>query len=261
VILAFYRFARGADDVADNASLTPDAKLALLDQFEATLTGRSDTIAAARPLRTALAARKLPPRHALDLLRAFRMDAIKHRYANWSELLDYCAYSAAPVGRFVLDVHRESQSTWAASDALCTALQINNHVQDCGADYRNLDRVYIPQDMLAAQGVGVDALGAPQASPALRKVLQGVAERNASLIALGYPLPRELQDFRLCLEIAVIVSLARQINILLLERDPLSEKVHLGKVDVLAASSTGIAEGLRAFFRPRRTAPTPAGGA
>lgn len=261
VILAFYRFARGADDVADNASLTPDAKLALLDQFEATLTGRSDAIAAARPLRAALAARKLPPRHALDLLRAFRMDAIKHRYANWSELLDYCAYSAAPVGRFVLDVHGESDSTWPASDALCTALQINNHLQDCGADYRNLDRVYIPLDMLAAQNIDVDELGAAKASKALRSVLRGVAERNAPLIVLGSHLPPQFQDFRLCLEIAVIVSLARKINILLLERDPLSEKVHLGKVDVLAASSAGIAEGLRAFFYPRRTAPTPAGGA
>ncbi|MGH6830150.1 MAG: squalene/phytoene synthase family protein, partial [Methylocella sp.] len=142
-ILAYYRFARGADDVADNPLLAPDAKLAGLDLFEATLTGQCDTIEAALPLRAALALRKLSPRHALDLLRAFRMDAVKHRYANWSELMDYCAYSAAPVGRFVLDVHGESESTWPASDALCTALQIINHLQDCGADYRNLDRVYV----------------------------------------------------------------------------------------------------------------------
>ena len=132
-ILAYYRFARGADDVADSPSLSPDAKLAGLDLFEATLTGQCDTIEAALPLRAALALRKLSPRHALDLLRAFRMDAVKHRYANWSELMDYCAYSAAPVGRFVLDVHGESESTWPASDALCTALQIINHLQDCGA--------------------------------------------------------------------------------------------------------------------------------
>jgi hypothetical protein len=128
-ILAYYRFARGADDVADSPSLAPDAKLAGLDLFEATLTGRSEAVEAALPLRAALAGRKLSPRHALDLLRAFRMDAVKHRYANWSELMDYCAYSAAPVGRFVLDVHGESESTWPASDALCTALQIINHLQ------------------------------------------------------------------------------------------------------------------------------------
>src|SRR5208337_1584266 len=119
---------------------------------------------AALPLRDALAARKLSPRHALDLLRAFRMDAVNQRYANWSELMGYCAYSAAPVGRFVLDVHGESEATWAASDALCCALQIINHLQDCAADYRNLDRVYIPKDALASAGVGVEALAAAKAS-------------------------------------------------------------------------------------------------
>jgi squalene synthase HpnC len=261
VILAYYRFARGADDVADSPSLTPDAKLALLDQFEATLTGRSDAIEAALPLRAALAARKLSVRHALDLLRAFRMDATKQRYANWSELMDYCAYSAAPVGRFVLDVHGESQSAWPASDALCTALQIINHLQDCGADYRNLDRIYVPQDLLAAQGLSPEALGAARASPALRAALHIVAQQNAALVMLGGTLPARVRDFRLCLETAVIARLARTLNALLLASDPLSEKVHLGKPRTLGVTSLGIADGLRAYFRPRQVVATPAGGA
>ena len=260
-ILAYYRFARGADDVADNPSLAPDAKLAGLGLFEATLTGRSDAIEAALPLRAALARRKLSPRHALDLLRAFRMDAVKQRYANWSELMDYCAYSAAPVGRFVLDVHGESESTWAASDALCTALQIINHLQDCGADYRNLDRVYIPQDALATQGLRPDALGAAKASPELRAVLQGVARRTAPLVELGCRLPAQVRDFRLCLEAAVIARLAGKLNALLLERDPLSEPVHLTKSGALAWSSIGVVDGLLAFSRPRWIAATPIGGA
>ncbi len=259
-ILAYYRFARGADDVADSPSLGPDAKLAGLDLFEATLTGQSDAVEAALPLRAALAGRKLSPRHALDLLRAFRMDAVNHRYANWSELMDYCAYSAAPVGRFVLDVHGESESTWPASDALCTALQIINHLQDCGADYRNLDRIYVPQDALAAQGVRPDALGAARASPELRAVLQGVARRTAPLVELGSRLPAQVRDFRLCLETAAIARLAGKLNALLLERDPLSEPVHLTKAGALAWSSIGVADGLRAF-RPRRIAATPIGGA
>ncbi|MGH6849745.1 MAG: squalene synthase HpnC [Methylocella sp.] len=260
-ILAYYRFARGADDVADSPSLAPEAKLALLDLFEATLTGESEAAEAALPLRAALARQKLSPRHALDLLRAFRMDAVKHRYANWSELMDYCAYSAAPVGRFVLDVHGESETTWAASDALCSALQIINHLQDCGTDYRNLDRVYVPQDALAAQNLRPDALGAAQASPELRAVLQGVARRTAPLIELGGRLPAQVRDFRLCLETAVITRLACKLNALLLERDPLSEPVHLTKSGALAWSSIGVADGLRAFIRPRRVAATPAGGA
>ncbi|MGH6795247.1 MAG: squalene synthase HpnC [Methylocella sp.] len=260
-ILAYYRFARGADDVADSPSLAPEAKLALLDLFEATLTGESEAAEAALPLRAALARQKLSPRHALDLLRAFRMDAVKHRYANWSELMDYCAYSAAPVGRFVLDVHGESETTWAASDALCSALQIINHLQDCGTDYRNLDRVYVPQDALAAQNLRPDALGAAQASPELRAVLQGVARRTAPLIELGGRLPAQVRDFRLCLETAVITRLACKLNALLLERDPLSEPVHLTKSGALAWSSICVADGLRAFIRPRRVAATPAGGA
>jgi squalene synthase HpnC len=260
-ILAYYRFARGADDVADSPSLAPDAKLALLDRFEATLTGRSEAIEAALPLRAALAGRKLLARHALDLLRAFRMDAVKLRYANWSELMDYCAYSAAPVGRFVLDVHGESETTWPASDALCTALQIINHLQDCGADYRNLDRVYIPQDAFAAQGLGAAALGAAKASPELRAVLRGMARRTAPLVALGGCLPAQVRDFRLCLETAVIARLARKLNALLLEHDPLSEPVHLTKAGALAWSCLGVADGLRAFFWPRRITATPIGGA
>src|SRR5262249_39830156 len=218
-MLAYYRFARGADDVADNPSLSPDAKLAGLDLFEATLLGRCDTIEAALPLRAILAERKLAPRHALDLLRAFRMDAVKRRYANWPELMDYCAYSAAPVGRFVLDVHGESEETWPASDALCTALQIINHLQDCGADYRKLDRIYVPQDIFAGQGIGAEALGAAKASPALRTALHEVARRNAPLVAAGAKLPAKVRDFRLCLETAAIVRLAQKLNALLLERD------------------------------------------
>jgi hydroxysqualene synthase len=260
-ILAYYQFARGADDVADSPSLSPDAKLAGLDLFEATLTGRSDEAKAALPLRTALAERKLSPRHALDLLRAFRMDAIKHRYATWAELMDYCAYSAAPVGRFVLDVHGESEATWPASDALCTALQVINHLQDCGADYRNLDRVYIPQDALAAQGLDVTALDATKASPALRAVLHAVASQNALLIEQGERLPSQVRDFRLCLETAVIARLGRKLNSLLLERDPLSEPVHLTKPAFLGWSGLGVVDGMRAFVGSMRFVATPSGGA
>ena len=260
-ILAFYRFARGADDVADNPTLTPDDKLAGLDLFEATLLGHFDTIKSALPLRAILAERKLSPRHALDLLRAFRMDAVKQRYANWSELMNYCAYSAAPVGRFVLDVHGESEMTWPASDALCTALQIINHLQDCGADYRKLNRIYIPQDLFAAQGLAAEALGAAKASPALRMALHKTAQRNAPLVAAGAKLPQAVRDFRLRLETAVIAQLAQRLNSLLLERDPLSEDVHLTKRRALIYSGFGVAQGLRAFFRSRRIAASQAGGA
>jgi hydroxysqualene synthase len=133
-ILAFYEFVRTADDIADHPALSPGEKLVHLDALEAGLLGRIEGEAVAQRLRTALKDRQLSTRHAQDLLTAFRMDVTKLRYRTWDELIEYCRYSAMPVGRFVLDVHGEPDSTWPANDALCAALQINNHIQDCHAD-------------------------------------------------------------------------------------------------------------------------------
>ena len=102
-------------------------------------------------------------------IKAFRLDAHKNRYANWSELMDYCALSAAPVGRFVLDVHGEDPAIWPASDALCSALQIINHLQDCAEDYKRLNRVYLPLDTLGGHGATVEMLDRPKAPPPLRR--------------------------------------------------------------------------------------------
>ena len=210
VVLAFYNFVRAADDIADSPELSADEKIARLDRFEAALLGHDDSVEVARPLREALAARKLPARHALDLLYAFRMDATKTRYANFDELMHYCAYSAAPVGRFVLDVHGESETTWPANDALCSALQIINHTQDCGADYRNLDRVYIPQDALAETGHRCRRRSArtrrrPPCSPACMNSRRA----RETLVAEGRTLSPQVKDLRLSLETAVIGRLAQ----------------------------------------------------
>ncbi len=101
--------------------------------------------------------------------------------------MDYCRYSAMPVGRFVLDVHGEDRDTWPASDALCAALQMINHLQDCGKDYRTLNRVYIPFDALASSGIAPEALGDAKSSPALRGVIESLARRNAGLLARSSP--------------------------------------------------------------------------
>jgi hydroxysqualene synthase len=252
-ILAFYRFVRAADDVADHPSLTPDEKLVMLDRLEAALTGRGDADAEAEPLRLALAERGLPPRHALDLLEAFRLDARKSRYADWSELMGYCALSAMPVGRFVLDVHGEDpDATWPASDAICAALQVINHLQDCGKDFRNLDRVYLPLDRLAAHSVAVEALGAERASPGLCACVAELAERTAGLLREGGALPYLITDARLALEIAAIHRLAGTLTEGLRHRDPLSERVHLGKPGFALTALIGAASCLvrRIFHRP-----------
>src|SRR3982751_3451040 len=204
LILAFYNFVRTADDIADHATLDAGEKIAYLDLLESELLGNGDSQAEAVSLRRALAERAMSPRHALDVLVAFRMDVTKLRYETWDEVMHYCRYSAMPVGRFMLDVHGESTATWAASDALCAGLQINNHLQDCGTDYKNLNRVYLPRDALAPAGAPVEALGDGRASAPLLRCVHSLAARTELLLDESKPLSAGVKDVRLGLEISVI---------------------------------------------------------
>ncbi len=253
-ILAFYRFVRAADDIADHPRLKPQEKLDLLDRLDAALTGRGPSDPEAEPLKHALAERGLSPRHALDLLAAFRMDAEKGRYADWRDLMHYCSLSAMPVGRFVLDVHGEKpQATWPASDAICAALQVINHLQDCAADYRNLDRVYVPLDALAEHGARVEDLNASHASPGLKATIAELAQRSLGLLGDGAGLADSVADTRLALEIAAIRRLALALAEGLRHRDPLADKVHHGKAGFLLIALTAAAGALlrRPFVRLR----------
>ena len=261
LILAFYNFVRTADDIADHATLSASDKLAYLDLLEAELLGQGDSQPEAVSLRRALAQRSMPPRHALDVLIAFRMDVTKLRYENWDEVIHYCRYSAMPVGRFMLDVHGESLSTWPASDALCAGLQINNHLQDCGKDYRDLNRVYLPRDALAAAGASVEELGHKRASAPLLECLHALAVRTETLLDQSRSLAAEVKDFRLGLEISVIQAFAEKIVGLLKTRDPLSETVHLCPMQLLAHSFGGIAGEMTRRAVGRRPVSNPAAGA
>jgi squalene synthase HpnC len=261
LILAFYNFVRTADDIADHASLPADEKLRYLDLFEAELLGKGDTQPEAVNLRHALEARAMPPRHALDVLVAFRMDVTKLRYENWDDVIHYCRYSAMPVGRFMLDVHGESTSTWAASDALCAGLQINNHLQDCAKDYKNLNRVYLPRDALAAAGATAEMLGEAKSPPALLQCLQALAVRTEALLGDSKSLAADVKDFRLGLEISVIQAFADRIVGMLKARDPLSERVHLSPLELLAQSFGGIAREIIRRAVGRRPVSNPAAGA
>jgi squalene synthase HpnC len=259
-IMAFYAVARLADDIADHETATPEDKLARLDQVEASLTGAGQTVPAALRLRDVMAERGLANRHILDLLQAFRRDARQNRYADWAELMDYCRYSAAPVGRYVLDVHGEDRATWPASDALCAALQVINHLQDCGKDYRALDRVYLPLDVLAAAGVEVEALGEARASPALRAVIASLAARTGGLLAEARPLARQVRSARLAVEIAVIQRLAEDLVRRLQALDPLSERVHHRPLEALGLAARGAAATLAARLKGSASAPSGAIG-
>jgi len=231
-VMAFYNFVRAADDVSDNPAAAPQEKLDLLEQMRASLVGQSDAVREGVSLRTILAERQLSPVHALDLLEAFRRDCIKLRYRNWDDLIDYCRYSAMPVGRFVLDVHGESEQLWPANDALCAALQVINHLQDCAKDFRELNRVYIPEPLLAAAGIGVEALAEDKANPALAGVISALARKNADLLDTSRPFSKGIRDGRLALEVDLIQTIADDLTRLLMNRDPLSQPVHHSKMDV-----------------------------
>jgi squalene synthase HpnC len=232
-IMAFYRFARAADDISDNQTASDDEKLASLEAMRLTLLGREDSEPTAGGLRIALEERRLDPVHGLDLLEAFRRDITKTRYQSWDDLIDYCRYSAMPVGRFVLDVHGEDRALWPANDALCAALQIINHLQDCGDDYRTLDRVYLPQDMLIREGARTDELAGASASPALRAVIIEMAVRCEALLGQSAAFARALRDKRLALEVAVIQRLAVDLTARLRTRDPLAERIVHRKAEAL----------------------------
>ncbi len=233
---AFYAFARNADDIADSSALSADDKIARLDAMEAVLLGGRDvgSPSAAR-LRDSLAETGVTPRHSTDLLIAFRRDATKRRYADWDELLDYCRYSAMPVGRHVLDLHGEDRATYASSDALCTSLQVLNHLQDCAKDLVALDRCYLPADLLAANDASVDDLRGSAATPGLRRVFDALLTRVDALNATAIDLPRLTHSRRLRLETAVIAGLAQRLTRRLRHGDPIAWRVKLMKSDAVGS--------------------------
>ena len=237
---AYYAFARNADDIADSPALAPADKVARLGRMGAVLRGEAAGEAgggsrSAARLRASLAETGVPARHALDLLDAFRQDATKGRYASWDELHDYCRRSAMPVGRYMLDLHGEAPATHAASDPLCAALHVLNHLQDVSADLAALDRCYLPGDMLDEAGAAVADLAGAAATPGLRRVFDRLLDRVDALHDAAAPLPRLVRDRRLRLETAVILGLSRRLARRLRAADPVATRVKLTRPDAAAS--------------------------
>jgi hydroxysqualene synthase len=237
----YYVFARNADDIADSAVLSPQEKLARLDVMEDVLLGRrADGAPSATALRASLAQTGVTPQHATDLLIAFRQDAVKSRYATIDELYSYCHYSAVPVGRYVLDLHGEHHQCFSPSDALCTSLQILNHIQDCATDLAELDRCYLPQSLLDHFGATVDDLRRPAETPALRRVFITLLDRIDRMNHAASELPELVGNVRLRLETAVIHGLAKRLARRLVHNDPLAKRVKLRKSDAVFSVLTSV---------------------
>ena len=241
---AFYRFARNADDIADNPNLAAAEKVRRLDRMEEVLDGAAGTDSpAATAMRASLLETGTTFQHCRDVLRAFRLDATKLRYTDWPDLMEYCRYSASPVGRQLLDLHGEDRATWPASDALCSALQVLNHLQDCADDYHALNRVYLPSEYLAACGSRLEDLDGRQSSKGLRCVIDRLLDGCDQLIVEARALPPGVKAPGLRRECAVIVNLAERLTRRLRNGDPLARRVKLTKSDFALALLTGLWRG------------------
>ncbi len=260
-VMAYYAFARTIDDIADNPGLAPNDKIDRLDRFAAALTGgdlSDPAFEKAHRLRDSLAETGVPARHGLDLIAAFKQDSIKSRYDDWADLMGYCALSANPVGRYLLDLHGEDRSGWAASDALCSALQVINHLQDMQDDYRQLDRVYVPLDWLEAEGLDVTVLDGPSMDAAMRRILDRCLDGVDDLIAQARPLPAQLRSTRLAMESAAILRLAEKLVGRLRRQDPLARRVALSRPTLAVQAGMGALGHLLGRMFGRRRPPADA---
>ncbi|HEV3169693.1 MAG TPA: squalene synthase HpnC [Actinocrinis sp.] len=194
---AFYCFARYVDDLGDEYQGDRVAALTAVDEDIARLaSGAALQLAPVRGLARLTEGGRVPTQPFTDLVAANLMDQHKPRYATFGELVDYCKLSANPVGQVVLYLAGQAtEQNVADSDAVCTGLQIIEHIQDVAEDYRRADRIYMPQEDLASFGVAEDELTAPHADEDLKALLRWEAGRAAVLLGRGVPLVRRLRGW------------------------------------------------------------------
>lgn len=221
-IAAIYAFARSADDFADEGELSAEARLAQLNEYATKL----DAIAADQPiddvifiaLADAIKRHALPIQLFYDLLTAFRMDVSKTRYATWDEVLKYCGYSANPIGRLLLHLYNQtSPQQLAWSDAICSALQVINFLQDIEQDYVENNRIYIPLEDMARFGVNETHIQDKISDAAMKRLIEFQLHRTTMLLHSGQPLAQSLSgrlglELRLTVQggLAVLAALKRQ---------------------------------------------------
>ena len=249
-IVAIYRFARAADDLADEGDLPAASRLAALDRYGQAL----DAIAAGAPpdeppfpaLADAIARHDLPLALFHDLLSAFRQDVSTTRYPSWDLLADYCQRSANPIGRLLLRLYdAESPANLAASDAICTALQLINFWQDVAPDWHR-GRLYLPQEDLARFGVTETHVAQSRCDSAWRALIAFESARARRLLESGRPLTRAL-PWRLGLELSGVLAGGHRI----LDRidasggDVFRQRPRLSRTDWAAVACN-------ALFPPRR---------
>ena len=208
-VALIYRFAREADDFADEGDAPAPVRLEQLDQFRLQLAnlerGAQPEIAWFSDLGREIDRHRLPLQPFYDLLSAFSQDVVKARYADYAEVLDYCSRSANPVGRLMLALFQATGSRHLeCSDAICSSLQLVNFLQDVAIDYRK-DRIYLPQDEMARFGVTEDAVARGETGENWRSFMAFQVARTRALLFAGAPLGRMLEG-RIGLELRMTVA-------------------------------------------------------
>ncbi len=238
---AFYVFARSADDIADAPDLAAEEKVARLEEVRRALAVDEAALPDwAVPYHRSLLASGNSPANGRDLLSAFIQDATKLRYRDWDDLIDYCMRSAASVGRVMMDIHGERQADIAGSDALCCALQVLNHLQDCKDDYQALGRVYLPEPWLQEAGASVEDLALGQATPAVRQVIDRCLDETETLLRRAEGMPGSVRRRGLRWESAFILNLAWALAARLRREDPVAGRVKVSKAGWLVCGLRGV---------------------
>ncbi len=233
-VRAFGRFVRIADDIVDNFGLSREEKFARLNDLERALKGEwvlgwsEAALETVRTLADAAAQRGTSTKHAEHVLQAFKRDVAETPIRTWAELLVYCQFAAAPIGRFMLELLAEDLSVCGRrADALCAALRILKRLRDCKDPTAQYQRLCIPERFLTDAFITPDHLKAPTAKGQTRAVIDRVLDGVDRLLAEATPLPKLIRSQGLALHAAIVLCRARKLAELFRIRDPLSEKVHL----------------------------------
>lgn len=248
IVADYYRFARYADDIADNPHLKPQNKVEKLYELEEIFTGqksyKGQKLKFVQTLKDEFAKHNLSPDLATDLLIAFRKDSLGFDYQTWGQLVDYCKYSAAPVGKFMLAVHQENPSTFLPATSLCVALQIVNHVQDLKYDVSLLKRLYLPAEIMKKYHLRQEDLVQNKSSISVQKAVKHIMEKTLGLVKEGSILPELIKSLSLRIEVCIILSLTNIMIKKILKGDILAQEIKLSAFDWFRGTISGIYKGL-----------------
>ena len=244
IVRVFYFFARMADDIADHQKLSSNQKKKILLFFDNAISKSKKTNN--KVLDKMIARFKELPsgkKYSRNLLKAFMMDASNKKYKNWNDLLYYCKFSANPVGRFVIDAVNERKNIekiYEASDNLCTALQIINHIQDCKKDFKELNRVYIPESFFKKYSLDKKILRKSKSEENFERLKIEIIDNVLTSLRKTKLGLRKIQSWRLRKETLIILNIAKRLCNLLKINDPLEKQIKLSRIDFIFCFFKGI---------------------